>query len=104
MAIENFVRLRPGVPVALHFRDHAIVDRVITDPTFGVKRTVKGLLFLVDEQDGGPVDKTFSILSDRLAGDFSGDLEGKAYRGYIYVIVKDAPGTVPPRILERRPR
>lgn len=104
MAVENFVKLAPGVPVKLHFKDHRFVERVIMDAVFEVPRTVKTLLFLVDERDGTPVDMTYSVLSERLASDFAGDLPGKAYRGYTYTIVKDAPGTVPPRIVERRPR
>lgn len=104
MAVENWVVLEPGVPVRLHFKDHRVVDRQITDPTFKTARTVKGLMFLVDQVDGRPVDLTFSVLSQKLYSDFMGDLPGKAYTRYVYTVVKDAPGTVPPRIVERRPR
>ena len=102
--VENFVVLKPGVPVKLHFRAHKVVDRVITDPTFEVSRTVKALLFLVDEEDGAPVDKTYSVLSQKLASDLSGYLEGQRYLRYTFTLVKDAAGTVPPRIVEVTPR
>lgn len=102
--VENFVVLKPGRPVRMHFRAHKVVDRVITDPTFGVTRTVKSLLFLVDEQDGAPVDKTFSVLSQKLAGELSGYLEENRYLRYDFTLVKDAAGTVPPRIVEVTPR
>lgn len=102
--VENFVVLKPGVPVKIHFKAHAFVDREIMDPTFKVPRTVRGLLLLVDEEGGIPVDKTFSVLSQKLAGEMSGYLEGQRYLGYTFTIVKDAPGTVPPRIVEVVPR
>lgn len=102
--VENFVVLKPGVPVKMHFKAHKFVDRVIMDPTFGVSRTVKALLFLVDEVGGSPVDKTYSVLSQRLAGELSGYLEGQRYLGYTFTLVKDAAGTVPPRIVEVTPR
>ena len=104
MVVENWVVLKPGVPVTLHFRAHKIVDRVITNHIFEVARTVKSLMFLVDEEDGRPVDKTFSVVSQKLADEFSGYLEGDRYKAYDFVVVKDAPGTVPPRISEVRPR
>ena len=103
-AEENWVILKPGVPVKMHWKDHKFVDRSITDLTFGVARTVRGLLFLVDEEDGRAVDKTFSVVSSKLVGELSGYLEGYRYRGYTFTIIKDAPGTVPPRIAEVTPR
>lgn len=102
--IENFIVLEPGVGRSLHFRDHAIVDRVITDPVLKERRTVQSLLFYVDEEDGRVVDKTYSIVSQKHAAEFTGYLEGKRYRGYVFTIIKDAPGTVPPRIAKVVPR
>jgi len=101
--LENWVVLSPGVPKKLHFKDHKTVSRVITDPVFGGPKTVQSLLLLVDEEDERPVTKTFSVVSEKLAGDLSGYLEGARYRGYRFTLIKDAPGTVPPRILEVTP-
>jgi len=101
--VENWVVLSPGVPKRLHFTEHKVADRVITDPIFGRPKTVSSLLFLVDEEDGRAVNKTFSVVSEKLVGDLSGYLEGNRYRAYRFTIVKDAPGTVPPRILEVTP-
>lgn len=98
--LENWVILRPGVPVKLHFRANKIAERIITDATFGVPRSVRSMLFLVDEEDGRPVDKAFSVLSQRLMDELAGYLEGERYLRYTFTIVKDAPGTVPPRIVE----
>ena len=102
--IENFVKLIPGKPVKLHFREHKLVERQITDPLFKVLKTVRSLLFLVDEVDGRAVDMTYSVVSEKLASDLAGYLEGKRYRAYTFEIVKDAPGTVPPRIVSVTPR
>ena len=99
----NWVVLRPGVPVRLHFRAAKTVSRVITDPIFGVPKTVTSLLFLVDRENGAAVDKTFSVVSGRLAEELSGYLEAERYRAYEFTFVKDAPGTVPPRLVEVRP-
>lgn len=96
--LENWVILKPGVPKKLHFSDHRFLERVITDPVFGVEKRVQSLMLLVDEEDGHPVEKTLSIVSSKLVQELSGYLEGKKYKGYRFVIVKDAPGTVPPRI------
>jgi len=97
--IENFVTLKPGIPVTLHFSDHRVVSRPITDPVRGVASTRESLLFYVDEMDGTKVDKTYSILSQKHAGEFAGYLPGKKYVGYRFTIIKDAPGFVPPRIV-----
>ena len=103
-AVENFVVLKPGIPVKMHWKAHKFVDRQIMDPTFEVPRTGRSLLFLVDEEDGRAVDKTYSVMSTKLAGELSGYLEGNRYLGYNFTIVKDAPGMVPPRIVEVTPR
>lgn len=79
------------------------MSRVITDTIFMRPKTIQSLLLLVDEEDGRPVTKTYSVVSEKLVGDLSGYLEGNRYRGYRFTLIKDAPGTVPPRILEVTP-
>jgi len=103
MPMANWVVLKPGVPVRLHFKAHRVVERTITDPIFGVPKVVRSLMFLVDRENGAAVDKTLSVVSGKLADELSGYLEGERYKGYTFTIVKDAPGTVPPRILEITP-
>ena len=96
--IENFVVLKPGIPVTLHFYEHAVVRRQIEDPIRKVLVTRESLLFYVDERDGTKVDLVYSILSQKHAAEFSGYLPGKRYVGYRFTVIKDAPGFVPPRI------
>lgn len=98
--LGNWVVLSPGVPKKLHFKEHKFATRTITDAIFGGTREVRSLVFLVDEEDGVKVDKMYSVVSDRLASDLSGYLEGHRYRGYSFTIQKDAPGTVAPRLVE----
>ena len=101
--ISNYVTLSPGVMVRLHFKDHALLKRQIEDPVRHVPVERESLLFYVDKVNGGPVDKIYSILSQKHAAEFAGYLEGKRYVGYEFVVVKDAAGTVPPRIVSVTP-
>lgn len=98
--ISNFVRLVPGTPVRLHFNDHAVVRRTVTDPVRNVPVERESLLFYADRVDGAPTDKTYSILSEKHAAEFAGYLPGKAYTRYDFVVLKEAPGFVPPRIVQ----
>jgi hypothetical protein len=101
--ISNFVTLVPGVPVKLHFKDHAIQKRVITDPIRRVQVERESLMLYVDKENSTPCDKVLSILSQKLAADFAGYLPGKSYTRYEFVLIKDAAGTVPPRIVSVAP-
>lgn len=85
--------------VRLHFSDHAILKRQITDPVRNVPVERESLLLYVDRVDGGSVDKIYSILSQKHAAEFAGYLEGKRYKAYEFIVIKDAAGTVPPRIV-----
>jgi hypothetical protein len=100
----NWVRLEPGKPVRLHFSDHNLAQRTITDPWFKGPKSVQSIVFRVDSVDGVAVDKVFSVISDKLRGDLQGYLPDKRYVNYDFVIVKDAPGTVPPRLVTVEPR
>lgn len=101
--ISNWVVLEPGIPRQLHFADHRIVERRITDPISSREKTVQSLQFDVDWMDGSPVDKTFSVVSQRLAGELGPWLAGKAYRARLFTIVKEAAGTVAPRLSRVEP-
>jgi hypothetical protein len=98
------VTLAPGVQVALHFSDHRIVKRVVEDPVRHVQVERESLVMYVDEVNGGKVDKMYSILSQRHAAELGGYLEGKKYLGYTFIVLKEAAGTVPPRIVSVTPR
>ena len=101
MSLGNWVVLKPGVEVKLHFREYRITPREIKDPFWKLDRTVTSLLFLVDREDGKPVDKMFSGNSDRLAQEFEPYLEDGSYKLYEWTIVKGDNVMVPPRIAGR---
>jgi len=101
MSLENWVKLPVAKVVCMHFKDYRIIDRVITDPMFNVPRTVKSLVFLVDKVDGAPVDKTFSVVSERLAQEFDPYLGDGSYKDYEWCLVKDAAGFTAPRVAKR---
>lgn len=101
MTLENWVKLPIGKVVCMHFREYRVLPRQITDPIFEVPRTVESLVFLVDQVDGKPVDKTFSVVSEKLAQEFEPYLEDESYRNYVWCLVKDAAGFVPPRVAKR---
>lgn len=100
---ENYVKLEIGKPVRLHFIDHGIMDKIVTDPVLKWKKTVKSLVFKVDKMDGDQADTVFSMLSEKLWKEFEPYLEGQKYLNYEFVIVKDIAGFMPPRIVEVRP-
>jgi len=102
MSLENWVKLELGTEVRMHFKDYRITSREITDPFWKTERTVQSLLFLVDREDGKPVDKMFSIISERLAQEFQPYLEDGSYRNYEWTIAKGLNVMVPPRIANRR--
>jgi len=101
VTLENWVKLPVGKVVCMHFREYRVTPRQITDPMFGVPRTVTSLVFLVDRVDGAPVDKTFSVVSERLAQEFEPYLEDGSYRNYVWCLVKDAAGFTAPRVAKR---
>ena len=104
LRLENWVKLEPGVPKTLHFADHAVVERVITDPILKRPKKVVSLVFLVDEEDGRPVEKSFSVVSERLMKEFEAYLPGKRYRYYVFTLLKPEHPFAPPRIVSVRPR
>ena len=90
--LENYVKLEPGIPKRLHFKDHAFVTRRIRDPLTGWSKSVRVLEFLVDWEDGVWVEKVFSVIQAKLASALEPYLEGKIYRDYMFEITKIGTG------------
>lgn len=86
MVLQNYVILQPGVPARLHFTDHQIQVRTITDPITGRGKPVQALVFTVDELDGKPVAASYSTVSQKHAADFAPFLIGKRYQQYDFII------------------
>jgi len=90
--LANYVRLDPGVPTRMHFTDHYFIDRVIADRESGKQKTVKSLVFWVDELEGGDAARTFSILSEKLAAHLEPFLPDKDYTHYDFIITQIGEG------------
>lgn len=90
--LMNYVELKPGVPRRLHFTDDYIVERTIPEKETGKSKRVKSLVFWVDEEEGQPVAKSLSILSQKLAAHFEPFLRDKRYEGYDFIITKIGDG------------
>ena len=90
--VENFIRLRPGIPKRLHFVDHTVVEKTIRDPLTKWPKRVRALVFRVDWEDGMSVDKQFSVIQYKLAEQLAPYLPGKIYRDYLFEITQHGRG------------
>jgi len=103
-ALENWVKLRPGVPKRLHFYDHEFVTKEIIDPLLRRRKRVKTLVFFVDEEDGMPVEKLFSVIQEKLYAALAPYLPGKRYRDFTFIITKLGAGFAAEFQVEAIPR
>ncbi len=92
MVLENYVRLVNNVPTRLHFRDHSIDKRTITDPETGKPGFRNVLTFQVDRVDGKEALTTFSTMADKLASNFQPYLADKSYRNFEILITQSGEG------------
>ena len=86
--LANYVRLEPEKEKCLRFRENSlrIEERTIRDPKTGVVKTVRALVLDVIEEDGIPVSKTFSTLSEKLAQIlYNLHSTGELYRHYVCI-------------------
>jgi hypothetical protein len=90
--LMNYVALVEGTPTRLHFTDDYMVDRDITDPVTKKPKRVTSLVLQVDEVNGKPDSRTFSVLSQQLASQLQPYLAGKAYRNWTFEITKVGGG------------
>ena len=90
--MSNYVRLVPGVPTRMHFTDDYMVDREIADQETGKPKRIKSLVFWVDEVDGTPASRTFSITSQKLQAHLEPFRKGKAYNRYDFIITEMGDG------------
>ncbi|MEM3982482.1 MAG: hypothetical protein QXM71_07185 [Thermofilum sp.] len=65
--LANYVRLVPGVRKKLVLTRPTVEEMVIPDRVTGGTKTVRRLRFDVLEEDGVPVRKYFTTLSEKLA-------------------------------------
>ena len=65
--LGNFVKLVPNEPKRLRLKNPRIEERIIHDPKTGRVKRVRAWVADCYEEDGIPVSKTFSTLSEKLA-------------------------------------
>ena len=88
MVLQNYVVLQQGLPAELHFTDHIIVQRTITDALTG-KPGVRNILeFDVDRLNGRQVFAKFSTMSEKLASKLGPYLAEKSYTRYYFTITQ----------------
>jgi hypothetical protein len=92
MVLENYIILQEGIPARLHFADHSIQKRTITDPVTGLPATRNVLVFEVDRLNYKEVAAKYSTMAEKHAGQFGPYLDGKAYRDYDFVITQTGEG------------
>ena len=88
MVLQNYVMLETGIPARMHFTDHNIVVKEITDAITGGGTTRNALVFEVDHLNGKQVRAQFSTLAEKLAIEFKPYLDDKSYRNYDVVITR----------------
>lgn len=92
MVLQNYIILQDGVPARLHFRDHAIVRKTITDPSTLQPASRNTLVFDVDRLDGREVDAQLSIMAEKFATLFEPYLEDKSYVDYEFIVTATGEG------------
>ena len=88
MPLGNYVILKADTPERMHFTDHHIEIRPITD-SLTRRTTPKNVaLFDVDRLDGQPVNAQFSILAEGLYAKFETYLKDNLYRNYEFIVTQ----------------
>lgn len=64
--VANYVKLEPNRPKRMLLKDWQWEDREIIDPNTKVVKKVRVMNFTVIQEDGEPVQKTFSALALKL--------------------------------------
>jgi len=90
--LMNYVALAPGVPTRMHFTDDYEVDREIADRETGKPKRIKSLVFWVDELNGEPCARTFSVLSQKLQAPLEPFRKNKEYLKYDFIITQMGDG------------
>lgn len=92
MVLMNYIALAPGVPTRMHFTDDYYIEREIADRETGKPKRIRSLVFWVDELEGAPCARTFSVLSQKLQAHFEPFLKNKGYLPYDFIITAIGDG------------
>ena len=92
MPLGNIVMLVADVPERMHFTQHVITDRDITDPLTGKPATRKILEFDVDRLNGAAVNAKWSTMAESLYVQLEAYLPNQVYKQYEFIITKRGTG------------
>lgn len=92
MVLQNYVMLQPDTPTRLHFRDHVITRRTITDPITLQPAGRNVLEFEVDRVDGREVESKLSIMAEKFAILFEPYLADRSYVNYDFIVTVSGEG------------
>jgi hypothetical protein len=90
--LMNYIRLDPGIPTRMHFTDDYMVTRTIADRETGKPKPITSRVLWVDELNGEPCARTFSILSQKLDAQLQPFLKDKEYTRYDFIITQIGDG------------
>ena len=90
--LMNYIALAPGVPTRMHFTDDYVIERTILEKESGKPKPIKSLVFQVDELNGEDVNRTFSVLSLKLAAHFEPFRKDKEYTHYDFIVTQMGDG------------
>ena len=92
MVLQNTIILQDGVPARLHFTDHHIERRTITDSATGQGVGKNTLVMNVDRLDGRLVEAVLTTMAEGLALELDPYLKDKSYRNYEVIITQRGDG------------
>ena len=92
MVLQNNVILQNNIPARMHFADHRVGPRTITNPDTATPAVRNTLEFDVDSLDGRPVSAKFSTMAEKLASQFGPYLGDKSYRNFDFIITQRGEG------------
>ena len=90
--LMNYIALAPGMPTQMHFTDDYYIEREIADKETGKPKRIRSLVLWVDELNGEPCARTFSILSQKLAAHFEPFRKDKEYTRYDFIVTQIGEG------------
>jgi len=90
--LMNYVALEKDVPTRMHFTDHYYVDREVWAKDLNKYKLIRSLVFWVDELNGEPAAKTFSVLSETLSNLLRPYLPNHTYVEHDFLITKQGEG------------
>ena len=88
MPLGNYVILKADTPERMHFTDHRIEVRTITDSVTRGPKPVNCLVFTVDRLNGQEVNAQFSTMAETLYAKFEAYLKDNLYRNYEFIVTQ----------------